>query len=59
MRANTMKPDTHSDAYLYGYADAIDNAMNLAAFTKDKEYQQGYIDALHDSEFSFVNDDTF
>jgi hypothetical protein len=50
---------THSDAYLYGYADALDDALNLAAFTKDKEYQKGYIDALHDSEFSFVDNDTF
>ena len=54
-----MNPDNHTDAYLYGYADAINNDMNVQAFSKDKEYQQGYIDALHDSEFSFVNDDTF
>ena len=54
-----MKPDTHSDSYLYGYADAIDNAMNLQAFTKDKEYQQGYIDALHDTEFTHLQEDTF
>ena len=49
----------YTDAYLYGYADAVDNAMNLSAFTKSKEYQQGYIDALHDTEFSFVDGDTF
>ena len=54
-----MKPDTHSDAYLYGYADAINNDMNLQAFTKSKEYQKGYIDALHDTEFSHLQEDTF
>jgi hypothetical protein len=54
-----MKPDTHTDEYLYGYADAIDNAMNLQAFTKSKEYQKGYIDALHDTEFSHLQEDTF
>lgn len=54
-----MNPDNHTDAYLYGYADAINNDMNVRAFSKDKEYQQGYIDALHDTEFSFVNEDTF
>jgi hypothetical protein len=54
-----MKPDTHSDAYLYGYADAINNDMNLQAFTKSKEYQQGYTDALHDTAFTVIDGETF
>ena len=54
-----MNPDNHTDAYLYGYADAINNDMNVAAFTQDKQYQQGYVDALHDTKFSHLEQDTF
>jgi hypothetical protein len=49
----------YTDAYLFGYADAINNDMNVQAFSKDKEYQQGYCDALHDTEFTHLQEDTF
>ena len=56
--ANTATLTTHTDAYLFGYADAIDNTINLQAFTKSKDYQQGYEDALHDCTFTVLTNDT-
>jgi hypothetical protein len=57
-----MNPLTHTtptDAYLFGYADALDGALNLAAFTTSKDYQQGYGDAVHDTAFTMLDEDTF
>lgn len=54
-----MHPDNHTDAYLYGYADAINDDLNLAALTQSKDYQQGYTDALHDTAFTIIDEDTF
>jgi hypothetical protein len=48
---------THSDDYLYGYADALNDQMNLQAFTKSKQYQRGYTDALHDTAFTYSAND--
>jgi len=52
-------PVTPTDAYLYGYADAINDDLNLAAFTQSKDYQQGYTDAVHDTAFTMIDEDTF
>ena len=54
-----MNHITPTDAYLFGYADALDDALNLAAFTTSKEYQQGYADAVHDTAFTMLDEDTF
>ena len=54
-----MHPDNHTDSYLFGYADALDGALNLAAFTTSKDYQQGYGDAVHDTAFTVIDEDTF
>ena len=56
---NPLTPSTQTDAYLHGYADALDGALNLAAFTESKDYQQGYGDALHDTAFTIIDGDTF
>jgi hypothetical protein len=54
-----MNPITPNDAYLFGYADALDDALNLAAFTQSKDYQQGYADAVHDTAFTIIDEETF
>ena len=54
-----MNPITPNDAYLFGYADALDDALNLAAFTQSKDYQQGYADAVHDTAFTVIDEETF
>lgn len=50
---------THSDEYLFGYADAINDDLNLAAFTQSKDYQRGYADAVHDTDGLGLDLDTF
>lgn len=54
---NQANPSTCTDAYLFGYADAIDDTINLQAFTHSKDYQQGYEDALHDCTFTILTED--
>ena len=50
---------THSDEYLFGYADAINDELNLAALTQSKDYQRGYADAVHDTDGLGLDLDTF
>ena len=52
---------THSDNYIYGYADAVNEQINLAAYDRSNDYQQGYEDALHDCNFTqtYIDHDTF
>jgi hypothetical protein len=52
---------TYTDHYVYGYADALNEQINLQAFTHSAQYQRGYEDALHDCNFTqtYTDHDTF
>jgi len=50
---------TYTDHYVYGYADALNEQINLAAYDQSNDYHQGYEDALHDCSFTYTDHDTF